>query len=97
MTAKHIVQATRKYRRRAMMTTEGRINVKERLTNTRNGNPMYLVQCGRHWFRTSPDAMVNFTITHYENKRARVTLKEAAPRARRLYGSTWILDDIQQI
>ena len=94
---KHIIQATRKYRRRALMTTEGLINVKGRLKNTRNGNPMYLVQCGDMLFRTSPDAMVNFAIDDYRNKRARVTLKEAAPRARQLYGSSWILEDIDLI
>ena len=94
---KQIVQSTRKYRRRSTIATEGRITVKERLNNTRNGNPMYLVQCGDMLFRTSPDAMVNFTITFYENKRARVRLKEAAPRARRLYGSSWILEDIDPI
>ena len=102
MTVKHIIQATRKHRRRATMVTEGRITIVERLKNTRNGGPMYFMQCGNMLFRTSPDAMVNLGMTNYENKLARVTLKETTPRARKLMAKgparfNWTLDDIEQL
>lgn len=52
----------------------GTLNIIERLPNSTNGNPRFLLQVSGATFRTAVDSSHGYEVQNYEGKRVEVTI-----------------------
>ena len=53
---------------KSITTHTGKLEVIERLPNSRNGNPRYLCRIDGWLCATKPDSMLGYTITNHDSK-----------------------------
>lgn len=56
------------------ITLTGNLTIAERLKNSTNGNPRYMLVIDNQVFYTRPDSMHSYGITNYSDKNVTVTL-----------------------
>lgn len=57
-----------------LTTHRGRLDIIERLPNSRNGNPRYLARVDGYTFRTTLDSSYGYKLTNYDGKLVKVQL-----------------------
>ena len=59
---------------KTIQTLTGKLHIANRLNNSVNGNPRYMLEINNEVFYTRPDSKHGYSITNFEDKQVTVTV-----------------------